>query len=74
MVFLLISLKAEKKEASNTVIGMIFGCYALFELLSSLVFGKYVSIKVHMYILIFKNIIYNELFQFISLEFILIQK
>ncbi|XP_036105098.1 MFS-type transporter SLC18B1 isoform X2 [Molossus molossus] len=32
---------AEKKGASNTVIGMIFGCYALFELLASLLFGKY---------------------------------
>lgn len=41
-------LKAEKKGASNTVIGMIFGCYALFELLASLFFGKYVSIQVHM--------------------------
>ncbi|XP_055455368.1 MFS-type transporter SLC18B1 isoform X2 [Psammomys obesus] len=34
--------EAEKKGASNTMIGMIFGCYALFELLASLVFGKYV--------------------------------
>ncbi|XP_045700208.1 MFS-type transporter SLC18B1 isoform X1 [Phyllostomus hastatus] len=33
--------EAEKKGASNTVIGMIFGCYALFELLASLLFGKY---------------------------------
>nr|XP_051710284.1 MFS-type transporter SLC18B1 isoform X2 [Oryctolagus cuniculus] len=33
--------EAEKKGASNTVIGMIFGCYALFDLLASLVFGKY---------------------------------
>ncbi|KAL6035572.1 hypothetical protein STEG23_031946, partial [Scotinomys teguina] len=32
---------AEKKGASNTMIGMIFGCYAIFELLASLVFGKY---------------------------------
>ncbi|KAK1338035.1 hypothetical protein QTO34_001142 [Cnephaeus nilssonii] len=36
--------EAEKKGASNTVIGMIFGCYALFELLASLFFGKYASI------------------------------
>ena len=50
-----ISLKAEKKGASNTVTGMIFGCYALFELLASLLFGKYVSITVHMDILILKN-------------------
>ncbi|KAG3290275.1 solute carrier family 18 member B1, transcript variant X3 [Ictidomys tridecemlineatus] len=33
--------EAEKKGASNTMIGMIFGCYALFDLLASLVFGKY---------------------------------
>ncbi|XP_029079933.1 MFS-type transporter SLC18B1 isoform X2 [Monodon monoceros] len=33
--------EAEKKGASNTVIGMIFGCYAFFNLLASLVFGKY---------------------------------
>ncbi|GAB1294975.1 MFS-type transporter SLC18B1 [Apodemus speciosus] len=33
--------EAGKKGASNTIIGMIFGCYALFELLASLVFGKY---------------------------------
>ncbi|XP_015980136.1 MFS-type transporter SLC18B1 isoform X2 [Rousettus aegyptiacus] len=33
--------EAEKKGASSTVIGMIFGCYSLFVLLSSLVFGKY---------------------------------
>lgn len=33
--------EAEKKGASNTMTGMIFGCYALFELLASLVFGKY---------------------------------
>ncbi|XP_050015417.1 MFS-type transporter SLC18B1 isoform X2 [Alexandromys fortis] len=33
--------QGEKKGASNTMIGAIFGCYALFELLASLVFGKY---------------------------------
>nr|XP_030868398.2 MFS-type transporter SLC18B1 isoform X2 [Gorilla gorilla gorilla] len=33
--------EAEKKGASNTIIGMIFGCFALFELLASLVFGNY---------------------------------
>ncbi|XP_076408741.1 MFS-type transporter SLC18B1 isoform X2 [Peromyscus maniculatus bairdii] len=33
--------EAQKKGASNTMIGMIFGCYALFELVASLVFGKY---------------------------------
>ncbi|XP_006885076.1 PREDICTED: MFS-type transporter SLC18B1 [Elephantulus edwardii] len=35
------SKEAEKKGASNTIIGMIFGCYAVFDLLASLVFGKY---------------------------------
>lgn len=49
------SSKAEKKGASNTMIGAIFGCYALFELLASLVFGKYVSIGVHIHISAFKN-------------------
>lgn len=33
--------EAEKKGVSNTIIGMIFGCYALFDFLSSLLFGKY---------------------------------
>ncbi|XP_042546351.1 MFS-type transporter SLC18B1 [Dipodomys spectabilis] len=33
--------EAEKKGASNTMIGMIFGSYALFDLLASLIFGKY---------------------------------
>ncbi|KAM6180643.1 MFS-type transporter SLC18B1 [Erethizon dorsatum] len=33
--------EAENKGASNTMIGVIFGCYALFEFLASLVFGKY---------------------------------
>ncbi|XP_060046423.1 MFS-type transporter SLC18B1 isoform X3 [Erinaceus europaeus] len=33
--------EAEKKGASNTIIGMIFGCYALFDFLSSLIFGNY---------------------------------
>ncbi|XP_002747019.4 MFS-type transporter SLC18B1 isoform X3 [Callithrix jacchus] len=33
--------EAEKKGASDTIIGMIFGCFALFELLASLVFGNY---------------------------------
>ncbi|XP_030891433.1 MFS-type transporter SLC18B1 isoform X3 [Leptonychotes weddellii] len=33
--------EAKKKGVSNTVTGMIFGCYALFDLLASLVFGKY---------------------------------
>ncbi|XP_026912669.2 MFS-type transporter SLC18B1 isoform X3 [Acinonyx jubatus] len=38
--------EAEKKGASNTVTGMIFGCYALFDLLASLVFGKYGSLEI----------------------------
>ncbi|XP_033091313.1 MFS-type transporter SLC18B1 isoform X7 [Trachypithecus francoisi] len=33
--------EAEKKGTSNTIIGMIFGCFALFELLACLVFGNY---------------------------------
>ncbi|KAM9234708.1 LOW QUALITY PROTEIN: MFS-type transporter SLC18B1 [Dugong dugon] len=36
--------ETKRKGASNTVIGMIFGCYALFNLLASLVFGKLVHI------------------------------
>ncbi|ELW69450.1 hypothetical protein TREES_T100016750 [Tupaia chinensis] len=40
-VAIAVSLKAEKKGASNTVIGMIFGCYALSDFLASLVFGRY---------------------------------
>ncbi|XP_051853725.1 MFS-type transporter SLC18B1 isoform X3 [Antechinus flavipes] len=35
------SCTAQKKNVSNTVIGMIFGCFALFDLLSCLLFGKY---------------------------------
>ncbi|XP_032195375.1 MFS-type transporter SLC18B1 isoform X3 [Mustela erminea] len=38
--------EAEKKGVSNTVTGMIFGCYALFDLLASLVFGKYGSLEI----------------------------
>ncbi|XP_072499481.1 MFS-type transporter SLC18B1 isoform X6 [Notamacropus eugenii] len=38
--------EAEKKDVSNTVIGMIFGCYAVFNLLSSLLFGKYGSLEI----------------------------
>ncbi|XP_032999690.1 MFS-type transporter SLC18B1 [Lacerta agilis] len=33
--------EAEKKGASNTVIGLIFGCFALFNFLTSLIMGKY---------------------------------
>lgn len=54
------SSKAEKKGASNTMIGMIFGCYALFELLASLVFGKYVSIGAQIHILVFKNHVVHD--------------
>nr|XP_035976702.1 MFS-type transporter SLC18B1 isoform X4 [Halichoerus grypus] len=38
--------EAKKKGVSNTVTGMIFGCYALFDLLASLVFGKYGSLEI----------------------------
>lgn len=33
--------EAGKNGASNIVIGMILGCYTVFDLLASLVFGKY---------------------------------
>ncbi|XP_019393613.1 PREDICTED: MFS-type transporter SLC18B1 isoform X1 [Crocodylus porosus] len=33
--------EALKKGASNTVVGMIFGCFALFNFLTSLILGKY---------------------------------
>ncbi|KAM8945541.1 MFS-type transporter SLC18B1 [Pelodytes ibericus] len=33
--------EAIKKGASNTVIGLIFGCFALFNFLTSLILGKY---------------------------------
>ncbi|XP_071596994.1 MFS-type transporter SLC18B1 isoform X1 [Heliangelus exortis] len=35
--------EAEKKGASNTVIGMIFGCFALVNVLASLILGKYLT-------------------------------
>lgn len=38
------STQAVKKGASQTVIGLIFGCYAVCNLIGSLVLGKYVSI------------------------------
>ncbi|KAJ8399444.1 hypothetical protein AAFF_G00411560 [Aldrovandia affinis] len=34
--------EAKKKGASQTVIGLIFGCYALCNLIGSLIFGKYI--------------------------------
>lgn len=37
-------LQAEKKGASNTFIGLIFGCFALVNFLTSLIWGNYVSI------------------------------
>lgn len=40
----IVSIQAVKKGASQTVIGLIFGCYALCNLMGSLVLGKYVSI------------------------------
>lgn len=39
-----ISTQAVKKGASQTVIGLIFGCYAICNLIGSLILGKYVSI------------------------------
>ena len=39
-----ISPQAVKKGASQTVIGLIFGCYAVCNLIGSLILGKYVSI------------------------------
>ncbi|XP_066470820.1 MFS-type transporter SLC18B1 isoform X2 [Tiliqua scincoides] len=33
--------EAEKKGASNTVVGLIFGCFALFNFLTSLIMGNY---------------------------------
>ncbi|XP_068003366.1 MFS-type transporter SLC18B1 isoform X1 [Melanerpes formicivorus] len=35
--------EAEKKGASNTVVGMIFGCFALVNFLSSLILGNYLT-------------------------------
>ncbi|XP_068794454.1 MFS-type transporter SLC18B1 isoform X2 [Struthio camelus] len=35
--------EAEKKGASNTVVGMIFGCFALFNFLTSLILGNYLT-------------------------------
>lgn len=38
------SLQATKKGANQTVIGLIFGCYAVCNLIGSLILGRYVSI------------------------------
>ncbi|XP_066171505.1 MFS-type transporter SLC18B1 isoform X3 [Sylvia atricapilla] len=35
--------EAEKKGASNTIVGLIFGCYALFNFLASIILGNYLS-------------------------------
>uniref|UniRef100_A0A8C9ETT1 Solute carrier family 18 member B1 n=1 Tax=Pavo cristatus TaxID=9049 RepID=A0A8C9ETT1_PAVCR len=35
--------EAEKKGASNTVVGLIFGCFALFNFLTSLILGNYLT-------------------------------
>ncbi|XP_026702041.1 MFS-type transporter SLC18B1 isoform X2 [Athene cunicularia] len=35
--------EAEKKGASNTVVGLIFGCFALINFLSSLILGNYLT-------------------------------
>ncbi len=39
-----VSTQAVKKGASQTVIGLIFGCYAACNLIGSLILGKYVSL------------------------------
>ncbi|XP_016152872.1 PREDICTED: MFS-type transporter SLC18B1 isoform X1 [Ficedula albicollis] len=36
--------EAEKKGASNTIVGLIFGCFALFNFLTSLILGNYLSL------------------------------
>lgn len=38
------SLQAKKKGVNQTVIGLIFGCYAVCNLIGSLILGRYVSI------------------------------
>ncbi|KAM4679432.1 MFS-type transporter SLC18B1 isoform 2-T2 [Amazona ochrocephala] len=35
--------EAEKKGASNTIVGLIFGCFALVNFLSSLILGNYIT-------------------------------
>ncbi|XP_063246109.1 MFS-type transporter SLC18B1 isoform X2 [Prinia subflava] len=35
--------EAEKKGASNTIVGLIFGCFALFNFLTSIILGSYLS-------------------------------
>ncbi|NXO20589.1 S18B1 protein, partial [Cisticola juncidis] len=35
--------EAEKKGASNTIVGLIFGCFALFNFLTSIILGNYLS-------------------------------
>ncbi|NXM78434.1 S18B1 protein, partial [Serilophus lunatus] len=35
--------EAEKKGASNTIVGLIFGCFAFFNFFSSLIWGKYLT-------------------------------
>ncbi|NXG01077.1 S18B1 protein, partial [Sakesphorus luctuosus] len=35
--------EAERKGASNTIVGLIFGCFALFNFLSSLILGNYLT-------------------------------
>uniref|UniRef100_A0A8D0B3X4 Uncharacterized protein n=1 Tax=Salvator merianae TaxID=96440 RepID=A0A8D0B3X4_SALMN len=36
--------EAEKKGATTTIVGLIFGCFAVFNFITSLIMGKYVSI------------------------------
>lgn len=38
-----LSLQAVKKGASQTDVGLIFGCYAICNLINSLIMGRYVS-------------------------------
>lgn len=40
-----VSEQAVKKGASQTVVGLIFGCYAVCNLIGSLILGRYVSMS-----------------------------
>lgn len=46
-----IPTQAVKKGASQTVVGLIFGCYAVSNLIGSLLLGKYVSILYYFFLL-----------------------
>lgn len=45
---MIVSTQAVKKGASQTIVGLIFGCYAVSNLIGSLILGKYVSRKCHL--------------------------